>query len=84
MPHIKLHNNNPLIIAFENKRIKLGYTTTTSAVMKAIHLFMEMEPPVYLTDDKEVDLDDHVHPSIAVKDACDLCGLCHGTGVKDE
>lgn len=73
MPHIELKNNNNLVIAFENKRIRLGYTTTTSAVFKAISLFMEMEEPAYLAKHK------HISEQEARSSVDNVLGEIHGS-----
>ena len=40
--HIELNNKNPLFFAFERKRMAEGYTTTKSAIVKAMQLFIDI------------------------------------------
>ena len=46
--HIKLSNENSIVKAFRQKRKELGFTTDTSAMVKAMKLFIEQDTPPYL------------------------------------
>ena len=53
--HIKLNNTSKLFLAFELKRVKLGYSTTTAAIRKAMELFLSLDEPTYLNDCRKED-----------------------------
>ncbi len=77
--HISLNKKSLIIIAFESKRKRLGFTTSTSAIIRAIEIFLKTPEPEYARP--PVSLSAHNSINSEHKEKIDaICPGCSGTG----
>lgn len=78
--HISLNNESPLILAFEKKRKELGFTTCTSAVLRAIEEWLLKPAPAYASPPEVKRIADdtkHNHTTLDIKmdGSCPACAI---------